>query len=309
MIAIEAKFPRRNLNRFPNKKPVRVLTVISMNNEKQSGNNFKALLLYLNKQYELGLVQQLIIVVSGALHLHYIELDKRLTKEQVVELANDMDNDWITNNREVLNCLQFDWEIIKWDKLLKNNEKFQTFFEKIKDDANGSDEVLRKKMLEHSGKYHAEKLYKKLKNKIPGLKLSDCLEAAIKYVIEECAAFVALDGLANHMVYPGKMNPCFKHIYKRECADNEEHIEYREYKLESAGSSPSNTVENNLLIKTDFFSTESKRKIRFDVLDKTKRFLKNANPYEIGVFIKGFDELVIKSKNGGPVCTQRRLSW
>ncbi len=56
----------------PSKNSVCVLTVISMNSEKQSGDNFKAFLLALNEQYELGRVHKLIIVVSGGLHLHYI---------------------------------------------------------------------------------------------------------------------------------------------------------------------------------------------------------------------------------------------
>lgn len=291
-------------------KAICVLTIISMNSEKQSGDNFKAFLRSLNKQYELGRVQKLIIVVSGGLYLHYIKLDKELTNQKADKLAEDMDCCWITDNQEALKCLKFDYEILNWSKLLENQIEFNRFLNQIKDDYNFKDEIFKNKVRLHSGKYYAKKLYENLKGKISGIKLSDCEEAAINYVLNECAVLIALDRWADYLVYPGKINPCFEHVYEKAIENKETYIKFKEYKLKSISEKSSIFFQNNNFIQTKLFSDkeESKRKIRLDVANRTKAFLKNASSSQIKNFVEGFDKLLTTLNNEDESCKQRRLS-
>ncbi|WP_218814612.1 hypothetical protein [Rickettsiella endosymbiont of Dermanyssus gallinae] len=269
----------------PSKNSVCVLTVISMNSEKQSEDNFKAFLLALNEQYEFGRVHKLIIVVSGGLHRHYIGLDKKLAGEQVVKLANDMDEAWIASNQEILNCLKFDYQIITWDKLLEDKEEFQVFFVQVKNDYLSKDKAFRSKVLQHSGGYYAEKLYAKLRQKMPDITLDACREAAINYVLDECAVLVSLNRLADYLVYPGKMNPCASHIYKNYFSDREEFLRYIEYSLTMPKQVKKETASNDSAVDVygpRFFCNS--KQLDKKILCSTKTLLKELNNYDKVMF-------------------------
>ncbi|WP_156792802.1 hypothetical protein [Rickettsiella massiliensis] len=221
-----------------------------------------------------------------------------------------MDNAWMAANQEILNCLKFDYQIITWDKLLENKEEFETFLVQVKNDYSFKDNDFRSKVLQHSGGYYAEKLYAKLKQNMPDITLSACQEAAINYVLDECAVLVSLNRLADYLIYPGKVNLCFEHSYKKMAKSEEICIEFKEYNLKPIVQKSSLPFEGNNSLNIDFFSKKeiSKRKTRLEVSNKTKNFLKNASFSKIRTFIEDFDKLLSKLNNKEESCRQRRLS-
>jgi hypothetical protein len=63
------------------------------------------------------------------------------------------------------------------------------------------------------------------------ISLQDCQNAAINYVLEECAIVKNLNDLGDYLVYPGKMNPCFAHIHRKCLSGPEEFLQFQEYRL------------------------------------------------------------------------------
>lgn len=206
----------------PKKNAVCLLTVISVDQDYQQGESFRAFCQLLNQEYELNKrINKLIVVETGYLKRHYIRLDPSLSTENATNKAKQWGEDWVKNHRVYLETLKIPYEVKRWNEITKgtlidkNEMSFAVHVDKIKTDYEKEDNRL-KDLINTLSRSYAFKLVDEWDRKGTKLNFDACFQAAKNYLIEEGAIIFELIKLgADYITYPDRSNPVLKYIYKK----------------------------------------------------------------------------------------------
>lgn len=230
------KFLKRNVNmsklaKFKDsiehlqKNSICLLTVISIDQEYQQGESFKAFCRLVNQEYELNKrIHKLIVVETGYLKRHYIRLDPNLIIEEALEKAQKAGEEWVKMHKPYLDELSIPYEIRSWEEITtctlgEQSDSFYEQVDKIKNDYEKEDDRL-KDLINALSRSYAFKLVDEWDRKGIKLKFDACFQAAKNYLIEEGAIIFQLIKLgADFITYPDRSNPVLKYIYKKYLAD------------------------------------------------------------------------------------------
>lgn len=206
----------------PKKNAVCLLTVISVDQSYQQGDNFKAFCELLNREYELNKrVSKLLVLETGYLKRHYLRLDPQLSIETADDKAREWGQDWAKRHKLYLEELQIPYEIKSWEEITKNSFSdkkeidFSYHLNNIKNDYEKEDPRL-KELINALSRGYAIKLVDEWDRKGVKLEFDLCFQAAKNYLLEEGAITFELIKLgADYITYPDRSNPVLKYIYKK----------------------------------------------------------------------------------------------
>lgn len=206
------------------KNSICLLTVISVDQEYQQGESFKAFCDLINQEYAVSKrINELIVVETGYLKRHYTRLDPALTIEEASEKAQGMGKKWIKMHKPYLDELAIPYEIKSWKDITSTSygqdESFSYQLDKIKNDYEKEDARL-KDLVNTLSRSYAYKIVDEWDRKNIKLKFDICFQAAKNYLLEEAAIIFQLIKFgADFITYPDRSNPVLKYIYKKYLAE------------------------------------------------------------------------------------------
>jgi hypothetical protein len=205
----------------PTKNSICLLTVISVDQEYQQGESFKAFCHLLSQEYELNKsINKLIVVETGYLKRHYIRLNPKLNIEEATAKAKHWGAEWVKKHKLYLEKLPVPYEVKSWEEIIRpltntNEINFSNHLNKIKNDYEKEDDRL-KDLVNALSRNYAFKLVDEWEREGIKLKFDTCFQAAKNYLIEEGAIIFELIKLgADYITYPDRSNPVLKYIYKK----------------------------------------------------------------------------------------------
>lgn len=173
-------------------KITNLINVISKDNSKQTGQPFEK---FINLVHSNLVIEKLTIIDSTYLHRHYSGK------------TDEFNMTWLDKNAPSLSVLEIPYEIFSWKSILEHNE-YPIYRELIQSLYN-EDEQFQILVRERIKKFI-------------------CLsgeEAAISYLLEECAGACVLSRMGN-ITYPGPMNPPMRHCLNELVGERFEYIPY-----------------------------------------------------------------------------------
>ncbi|MFZ0218865.1 MAG: hypothetical protein WAL30_01475 [Candidatus Aquirickettsiella sp.] len=178
----------------------------------QSGEGLGAFIEAINKVPGKPSSRKVIFVITDYLHRHYKQLDTRC--ENFEESARAEGERWIEVNRPFLEKLSIQYEIVRWEDLIRN-AWYEESLLRVKNDYKKDDAF--KKIIDNYATEFGKKKYNELKSKVEGITLELCELAAINYGLEECTSvFTFLPYAPDVMTYPAKdCNKAVSYIYQK----------------------------------------------------------------------------------------------
>lgn len=206
-----------------------LMTVISLENTLQQGEEWKKFLDEIERRYVKGEVAKLIVVTTGYLQRYYFPLNSNaaLGKEQIEAKAACLDDQWLKKQGVDFKQLKVPIAVFNWKDLLEQPDQkefssYNTFLQTIKDDF-VNDEQFRKLVNIHAEHY--------ISRRQTTASNQNAFEKAVKnYILEECAALQKLfQQGADRLLYPNSKPPPVNYIWKKYFS--EQRLVYTNYKL------------------------------------------------------------------------------
>ena len=175
---------------------------ISMNNPKQTGAKFAALIDWLKPRFD-----HVILQIADSLHRHNIQAQDNLSEHDAHKASLQLGDAWLTANSPCINTLN-SYEIIRWDQRLQANQ-FKESYTKIID-------LLEKQSDVTIDMQRYINNYAKRKGQATLVSLNDAFHSAARnYVAEESAVYMDLfDTEPAAEIYPGSYLPLPEHPNK-----------------------------------------------------------------------------------------------
>lgn len=213
-----------------------LLTVISLESALQRGSQWTSFLELVDHCFLEKTLSKLIIVTTGHLQRHYfsLELEKPLEEKEIEEKTIALDQQWLEKQSASLNKLKIPVEILHWKDLLNkltvlNGRSFLEFSQLIQSDYANNKEF--KHLVDkHADGYVNRKFIQQ--SKVTHFDCNQFHQAAVDYVLEECAAIQQLFRCnADLLTYPHGINPPASYVWSKYF--KEESLRYVRYKTKN----------------------------------------------------------------------------
>ncbi|MFM2322823.1 MAG: hypothetical protein RLZZ225_976 [Pseudomonadota bacterium] len=302
MPKLQARF--KDSLRLPTKNSAVLMTVISLGNNLQKGDNWNNFFALIENCFAEKTIEKLIIITTGYLQRHYFSLGLQftLTEQEKEEKALTLDHHWLKKHVDSLTRSTLPIEVIDWKQLLNQTsstnslEDFDKFFKQVKEDYSHQDSEFRNLVNEHAVSYVSKKIGNYLKENINTISYDDFLKVSIDYVLEECAAIWQLMKCNGDLLtYPSGMNPPARHIWNKYFKDSPLRYVRYEIKQEKAYSSTSHTHFKPVEKKIMYFKDQEKSHLTYYV--KCTLETLEWDPKQELRFIKEFRKLIHQIDN------------
>lgn len=166
-----------------------LINVISIDSIKQSGNFLKEFINLVNKNTDK--ISKIIFLDTTYLNRHY---DKKYEEQTVT--------DWRKSHEAIIrNYVSIEWEIMDWRTVI-STDKYGEIYSKLSS--------------YYSKNQNSDCFYREYHEKVIGVanskKNKGELDARIKYILEEDAGFLSLEGM---VTYPDKLNAALGYSYEK----------------------------------------------------------------------------------------------
>lgn len=182
------------------------LVTISVGQEVHEGDKFLSTLSVVNKSFK-----KATLCVDDTLQRHSMALVHHTTAAEMLEAAENAGNEWLERNLALIEKLDIDWEIVRWNDWLYHQDFKDAYLrveEKLKQD------ITYHELVVSSVNEFAERYARRVPKE--DYDYNRVARVCLNYLKEECAAMLLWQNQGWHFeVYPGKRNAAMRATHCR----------------------------------------------------------------------------------------------